>query len=337
MIYLKNDYSAGAHPKVLQALVDTNMENTVGYGDDPYSVEARDLIRDLIKCPSANIYFTMAGTQTNLTILAALLRPHQAIIAASTGHICVHEAGAIEATGHKVIHVPTSDGKLLPEHIDQVIEQHCNAHWVQPKLVFISNLTETGLVYNKTELVALREKCDQYGLYLYMDGARLAMALSHKDCDLTFADLPKYLDAFYIGGTKCGILMGEAIVLINSSFNDGFVSLMKQRGAILAKGRLLGIQFKEILSDNLYLELGAYANRLSEKLVDGITAKGYKFNFTPCSNMIFPIFPMDLIKSLDGKVEYDDMIDFHDGTGSIRLVTSWSTKEDEIDQFLDLI
>ena len=337
MIYLKNDYSAGAHPKVLQALVDTNMDNTVGYGEDPYCQEARDLIKDLIKCPTANVYFAMAGTQTNLTVLSAVLRTHQAIISAETGHICVHEAGAIEATGHKVIHVPTSNGKLLPEHIDKVMEQHCNAHWVQPKLVFISNLTETGLVYNKSELAALRKKSDEYGLYLYMDGARLAMALAHKDCDLTFEDLPKYLDAFYIGGTKCGTLMGEAIVLINESFNEGFTSLMKQRGAILAKGRLLGIQFKSILSDNLYLELGAYANQLADKLAEGIAAKGYTFNFPPSSNMIFPIFPMELIESLDGKVGYDDLIDFHNGTGCIRLVTAWSTTEEDVQQFLDLI
>ena len=337
MISLKNDYSAGAHPKVLQALIDTNMENTVGYGDDNYCKEAAEIIKNLIKYPSANVYFAMAGTQTNLTTLAAILRPHEAIISAETGHICVHEAGAIEATGHKVIHVPTENGKLLPHHIDEVMKQHCNAHWVLPKLVFISNLTETGLFYNKSELQALREKCDKYGLYLYMDGARLAMALAHKDCDLTFEDLPKYLDAFYIGGTKCGILMGEAIVLINEKFNHGFVSLMKQRGAILAKGRLLGVQFKELMSNNLYIELGEHANRLAEKLAQGIKTKGYDFEFPPCSNMIFPIFPMDLIKSFEGKVGYDDFIDNDDGTGRIRLVTAWSTKPAEVEEFLNLI
>ena len=337
MIALKNDYSAGAHPKVLQALIDTNMENTVGYGDDPYCKKAADLIRDLIKCPSAKVYFAMAGTQTNLTVLGAVLRPHQAIISAETGHICVHEAGAIEATGHKVIHVPTDDGKLLPEHIDKVMEQHCNAHWVQPKLVFISNLTETGLIYKKAEIKALKEKCDEYGLYLYMDGARLAMALSHKDSDLTFEDIPKLVDAFYIGGTKCGTLIGEAIVLINPAFDEDFVSLMKQRGAILAKGRLLGLQFHAILEDNLYLELGAYANNLAERLADGIKAKGYDFAFPPSSNMIFPIFPVELINQLEGKVGFDDFIDYHNGFGQIRLVTAWSTKEEEVDEFLKLI
>lgn len=337
MIALKNDYSAGAHPKVLQALIDTNMENTVGYGEDKYCKAAAEIIRDLIKCPTANVHFAMAGTQTNLTTIAAILRPHHAVISAETGHICVHEAGAIEATGHKIIHVPTKDGKLLPEHLDQVMEQHCNAHWVVPKLVFISNLTETGLFYTKSELKALREKCDEYDLYLYMDGARLAMALAHKDCDLTFEDLPKYLDAFYIGGTKCGILMGEAIVLINEKFNAGFISLMKQRGAVLAKGRLLGVQFKELMSDNLYLELGEHANKLAEKLAKGIADKGYDFEFPPCSNMIFPIFPIELINSLEGKVGYDDFIDNHDGTGRIRLVTAWSTKEEELEEFLQLI
>lgn len=337
MIYLKNDYCAGAHPVVLQALIDTNMDNTIGYGMDPYCDEAREYIKELIGCPEAAVYFAMAGTQTNLSVIGSTLRPHEAVISASTGHICVHEAGAIEATGHKIIHVPTEDGKLRPADIDMVMEQHCNSHWVVPKMVFISNLTETGLVYSRAELKALREACDRYGLYLYMDGARLAMALTQKDNDLTFRDLPEFCDAFYIGGTKCGTLMGECIVLVNKAFHPDFQTLMKQRGAVLAKGRLLGIQFKAILENNLYLELGKYANDLAMKLADGIRAKGYDFEFEPCSNLVFPIFPMELIREFEDKVLFDDLVDKHDGTGFLRLCTAWSTTEQEIEDFLALI
>lgn len=337
MIYLKNDYSAGAHPKILEALAETNMENTVGYGMDHHCKEAADMIREMIECPDAAVHFAVAGTQTNLSVIGSILRPHEAAISAETGHVCVHEVGAIEATGHKVIHVPTTDGKLRPDDIHKVMEQHCNAHWVKPKLVYISNLTETGLTYKKAELTALREVCDQYGLYIFMDGARLAMALTQKDNDLTFADFPKYCDVFYIGGTKCGILFGEAIVIINDSMKPDFPQMMKQRGAVLAKGRLLGVQFKALFTDNLYLKLGEYANHLADKLIDGIKARGYDFACDPCSNMVFPIFPIELVKSFEDKVLFDDLINYHDGRCQLRLCTSWSTTEDDINAFLELI
>lgn len=337
MIYLKNDYSTGAHPKVMETLVSTNMENTVGYGMDHYTAEAEDTIRKVIGYDDADVHFTMAGTQTNLTAIGAFLRPHEAVIAADTGHICVHETGAIEATGHKIIHVPTKEGKLDPADIEAVMDQHCNEHWVKPKMIYISNLTETGLCYSKAELEALRDKCDQYGLYIYLDGARLAMALTQRDNDLTFADLPKLCDAFYIGGTKCGIMFGEALVIVHDKLKEDFKYIMKQKGAILAKGRLLGLQFKAIFEDDLYLKLGEHANKLAWKLIDGIKEAGFGFYCPPCSNMVFPIFPDELIKSFEGKVELEphDRVDAHNS--SVRLVTAWSTTEEEVDQFLELI
>lgn len=337
MIYLKNDYSTGAHPLVMDALVSTNLENTVGYGMDPYCAEAIEIIKNRIAHHDADVYFTMAGTQTNLTCIGAFLRPHEAVIAADTGHICVHEVGAIEATGHKVIHVPTKEGKLHPADIEAVMDQHCDPHWVKPKMIYISNLTETGLLYSKAELEALRDACDRYGLYIYLDGARLAMALTQRDCDVTFEDLPRLCDAFYIGGTKCGIMFGEAVVIVNDDLKPDFNYIMKQKGAILAKGRLLGVQFKTIFQDDLYLKLGEHANKLAWKLIDGIKEAGYKFYCPPCSNMVFPIFPDELIKSFEGKVEFEPYERYDAHSSSVRLVTAWSTTEEEVDQFIELI
>ena len=220
MIFLKNDYSLGAHPKVLQALTDTNMTLTDGYGIDPFCDAAADMIKELIQCPDAYVQFLTGGTQTNQTALAAFLRPHHSVISPSTGHICVHETGAIETTGHKVNHVPTVDGKLRPEDIDAVMAEHEDEHWVKPAIIYISNVTETGVIYKKAELVALREKCLEHGLLTYIDGARLAMALTAPENDLTFADLPKLCDAFYIGGTKCGAMFGEALVIVKKELQE---------------------------------------------------------------------------------------------------------------------
>lgn len=338
MIFFKNDYGSGAHPKVLEALVETNMENTVGYGMDEYTAQAADAIREKVGCPTADIYLTMAGTQTNLTVIGATLRPHEAVISAETGHVCVHEAGAIEATGHKVIHVPTKDGKLRPADIDKVMKQHCNAHWVRPKMIYISNLTETGLTYNKAELEALRKKCDEHDIYIFMDGARMAMALTQKDNDLTLKDLPELCDVFYLGGTKCGVLFGEAIVIVNDSMKPDFNRIMKQKGAVLAKGRLLGVQFKAMFEGDLYLELGRHCNELAQQMISAIAGNGYEFMWSPCSNMIFPIFPLSVVKKLDeAGVLYDDYEEIGDGKAAMRLCTSWSTTQDEVDSFIRLI
>lgn len=337
MIFLKNDYSLGAHPRVLEELMRTNMMLTDGYGMDEFCKAAADTIKELIKSPSADVHFLTAGTQTNMTALAAFLRPHHSIISANTGHICVHETGAIEATGHKINHVPTVDGKLRPKDIEDVIIEHEDEHFVKPRIIYISNTTETGLVYTKAELLALRESCDKHNLLIYMDGARLAMALASEKNDLSFSDIPKLVDAFYIGGTKCGAMFGEALVIINDNLKEDMRWLIKQRGAMLAKGRLLGVQFNALLKDNLYLELGRHANDLAKTLADGIASKGYEFVIPPQTNMLFPLFPKDEIEELSKHVMFEGWPASTKTHAAIRLVTSWGTTEDEISNFLKLI
>ncbi len=337
MIFLKNDYSLGCHPKVLEALTETNMVLADGYSIDPFCDEAADMIRRLIGCPTAYVQFLTAGTQTTQTALAAFLRPHHSVIAPSTGHICVHETGAIEATGHKINHVPTVDGKLRPEDIDAVIIEHEDEHFVKPAIIYISNSTETGLIYTKSELQALREKCLEHGLMTYIDGARLAMALTAPESDLKFTDLPQLCDAFYIGGTKCGAMFGEALVIVKEELQEDIRFLVKQRGAMLAKGRLLGVQFQALLKDDLYLRLGAHANRLAAMLAEGIAARGYEFAIPPQTNMIFPLFPKKLVKELSEKVMFEGWQFPSETHSCIRLVTSWGTTEDEIKKFLELI
>ncbi len=337
MIFLKNDYSLGAHPKVLQALTDTNMTLTDGYGIDPFCDGAADMIREMIDCPEAYVQFLTAGTQTNQTALAAFLRPHHSVISPSTGHVCVHETGAIEATGHKINHVPTTDGKLRPEDIDAVMAEHEDEHYVKPAIIYISNSTETGLIYTKAELIALREKCLEYGLLTYIDGARLAMAMTAPENDLKLEDLPKLCDAFYIGGTKCGAMFGEALVIVKKELQEDIRWLVKQRGGMIAKGRLLGVQFQALLKDGFYFELGAHANRLAKKLADGIAAKGYGFAIPPQTNMLFPLFTKEKVEELRENVMFEGWQYPSETHAAIRLVTSWGTTEEEVDAFLELI
>ena len=337
MIFLKNDYSLGAHPKVLQALTDTNMTLTDGYGIDPFCDGAADMIREMIDCPEAYVQFLTAGTQTNQTALAAFLRPHHSVISPSTGHVCVHETGAIEATGHKINHVPTTDGKLRPEDIDAVMAEHEDEHYVKPAIIYISNSTETGLIYTKAELTALREKCLEYGLLTYIDGARLAMAMTAPENDLSLTDLPKLCDAFYIGGTKCGAMFGEALVIVKKELQEDIRWLVKQRGGMIAKGRLLGVQFQALLKDGFYFELGAHANRLAKKLADGISAKGYEFAIPPQTNMLFPLFTKEKVEELRENVMFEGWQYPSETHAAIRLVTSWGTTEEEVGAFLELI
>ncbi|MBQ4596416.1 MAG: aminotransferase class V-fold PLP-dependent enzyme, partial [Firmicutes bacterium] len=278
-----------------------------------------------------------AGTQTNQTALAAFLRPHHSVISPSTGHVCVHETGAIEATGHKINHVPTTDGKLRPEDIDSVMAEHEDEHYVKPAIIYISNSTETGLIYTKTELIALREKCLEYGLLTYIDGARLAMAMTAPENDLKLEDLPKLCDAFYIGGTKCGAMFGEALVIVKKELQEDIRWLVKQRGGMIAKGRLLGVQFQALLKDGFYFELGAHANRLAKKLADGISAKGYEFAIPPQTNMLFPLFTKEKVEELRENVMFEGWQYPSETHAAIRLVTSWGTTEEEVDAFLKLI
>lgn len=333
MYSFRNDYCEGAHPKVLQALADTNLEQTVGYGMDPRCQAAADLIRRLCAAPEAGIHFTVGGTQTNLLVVDSLLRPYEAVIAAHTAHVNVHETGAIEATGHKVCTVVSPDGKLTPEQVESVVNGHSTEHMVLPRLVYISNTTEVGTIYTNAELQALRDCCDKHGLFLFLDGARLGSALTAEGSDLTLPDLAALTDAFYIGGTKNGALFGEAVVM--NVPNEHFRWHMKQRGAVLAKGRLLGLQFQALLEDGLYFDLARHANEMAYRLRDGVAALGYPFPVASPSNQQFPVLPNSVAAALRAKgyeFEIDRAVDA-DHT-CVRFVTSWATPESAIDTFL---
>jgi len=334
MHYFKNDYSDGGHPKVLQALLDNSASLETGYGEDTYSEEARELIKSACKTPDALIRFVSGGTQANLIIISSILKPHETVISASSGHINKHEAGAIEATGHKVDIVDTPDGKLSPELVQIALNRFEDCHTVLPRLVYISNTTELGTVYSKAELTELSEFCKSKGLYLFMDGARLASGLAASD--LTLEDIAALTDVFYIGGTKNGALFGEAIVITNPDLQEHFDFHIKQRGALLAKGRALGVQFKTLFEENLYLELGTHANQMATILADGITAAGYDFESAPESNQIFPILPNTLIEKLEQHVAFYVWTPKKEKS-SIRLVTSWKTTDAEVQDFLSLL
>lgn len=329
-----NDYSEGAHPRILEAFLKTNEQQVSGYGEDTYSKEAAKLIKDKVGIQNAHIHFVSGGTQANLTVLASMLKPYEGVIAAKTAHINIHEAGAIEATGHKVLTVESSDGKLNPTRIQEVLQYHQDEHTVLPKAVFISQATELGTVYTEVELTSIAEACKKHGLYLYLDGARLGSALTSTNVNLTLAGIAENVDVFYIGGTKNGGLLGEAIVILNKNLQEHFRYHMKQRGALLAKGSVLGIQFQELFKDNLYFQLARHANEMASKLATGIKEAGYSFLTDSTTNQIFPIFPNIIIDKL--KVNYGFYVwsKIDDTHSSIRLVTSWATKEQAVEDFL---
>lgn len=336
MYSFRNDYSEGAHPKVMEALADTNLEQTVGYGMDPRCQSAAALIRDLCKAPEADIHFLVGGTQANLVVIDAFLQSYEAVIGAHTSHINTHETGAIEATGHKVCSIYAPDGKLTPALVEEVLSQHNGTeHMVLPRMVYVSDSTEIGTIYTKAELAALRRCCDEHGLYLFLDGARLGSALTSPDNDLTLADIAALTDVFYIGGTKNGVLFGEALVLSNAAPKAHFRWHMKQRGAVLAKGRLLGIQFQTILEDGLYFDIARHANEMAFRLRDGIAALGYPFPVPSPTNQQFPVLPNTVIGQLEARgyqFEAQEAVDAEHTC--VRFVTSWATPESAIDAFL---
>jgi threonine aldolase len=334
MYSFKNDYSEGAHPRILNALVESNLVQEDGYGEDSFSRKAIELLKQKMGRTDIDIHLLSGGTQTNLTALSAFLRPHEAAIAASTGHILTHETGAIEATGHKVISIETADGKLNPSYIKSALDAHTDEHMVKPKLVYISNTTEIGTLYKKNELEQLRDFCQENDLILFMDGARLGSALTSSENDLKLSDLPALVDAFYIGGTKNGALLGEALVICRDSLKEDFRFHMKQKGALLAKGRLLGIQFLELFRENLFFDLAEHANRMAALLKDGITKANISFLTHSPSNQLFPILPHSLIHELLKNYSFLIWEKVDSDHSAIRLVTSWATKEDEVYAFV---
>ena len=337
MYSFTNDYSEGAHPRILQAMLEANLVQNTGYSLDTHTNHAIQLIRDEIQSPNAQIHMISGGTQTNLITIAAALRPYQAVISASTGHINVHETGAIEATGHKVLTMQTPDGKLTPALVQQVLEFHTDEHMVQPKMVYISNSTEVGTQYSKSELEALSHICRLNELYLFMDGARLGSALTSPVNDLTLADIANLTDVFYIGGTKNGALFGEALVILRDELKPDFRFMIKQRGAMLAKGWLLGIQFEELFQHHLFYEMASHANTMAQKLRTALIDCGYSFAYNSQTNQLFPIFPDTVIEQLakDFTFNLDQRID--ETHSSIRLVTSWATTDEGVEEFIQTL
>lgn len=336
MSNFKNDYSVGAHPNILKKLLESNNTVQNGYGDDEYSAEAKEILKQKIENSSAKIFFLSGGTQTNLIVISYLLRIHEAVISAKTGHIFANETGAIEATGHRVITVETEDGKLTPILVQSVLEEYTlRPHVVKPKMVYISNSTELGTVYTKSELENLSKFCKEKNLLLFMDGARLGHGITSKFSDLTLPDISKLTDVFYIGGTKNGALLGEAVVFNNPDLGDEFDFALKQKGALLAKGRILGIQFLELFRDNLYFELALHANEMAINMAAAIKEKGFSFLTEPASNQIFPIFPNGEIDELSKKYQFYVWKKVDENKSAIRLITSWATKENEVEEFIN--
>ena len=335
MIYFHNDYSEGCHESVLKLLNESNLEQTDGYGIDPYCSRAADKIRKLCGNENLAVHFLVGGTQANLTVIDAALRPHQAALGAESAHINVHETGAVEATGHKVMSVPSADGKITAEQVKHAVEAHYASasfeHTTQPKLVYISNPTELGTIYQLAELEALSAVCREKGLYLFMDGARLGYGLTAKGNDVTLADIARLCDVFYIGGTKVGALFGEAVVISNPTIAEDFRYMIKQHGGMLAKGRLLGIQFDALMTDNVYFDIAKRANSLADRIRDTLDSLGYTYVVPTTSNQIFPILPDKLLDELGKSFAFSEMDRIDENSRSVRFCTSWATKEENVD------
>lgn len=334
MYSFNNDYSEGAHPAIMKELLVTNEQQSAGYGLDEHTKQAVALIREKLDAEHADVHILMGGTQTNIIAITSFLRPHEAVIAADTAHIAVHETGAIEAVGHKVVTIPVTDGKLTPELIEEAVVRHTDEHMVKPKMVYVSNTTEVGTHYSKKELSALYEYCQKRNLYFYIDGARLASALAVEDNTMYLCDYKDCCDAFYIGGTKNGALFGEALVIFREELKEDLRYIIKQRGGLLAKGRLLGIQFKVLFQDNLFLKIGEHENRMAKKLRTGIHSLGYLFLYDSVSNQLFPIFPNEVIQQLEKEFVFSIDQKVSDTHSSVRLVTSWATTEEAVESFL---
>ncbi len=340
MIYFRSDYSLGAHPDVLRALCETNEEHTDGYGIDPHCENAANMIKELIGRTDARVYMMIGGTPCNIITISSALRPYEAVVSARSGHIYAHETGGVEATGHRVISVEGIDGKLTPALIDEALAECDDEHTLSARMVYISQPTETGTIYSRAEMISLSEKCRERGLFLYVDGARLGSALTCRNNDLDIRTLASLCDAFYIGGTKNGAMMGEALVVLDPRIDDHFRWMIKQHCGMLAKGRLIGVQFEALLSggeNSLYYKIAAYANEMAEKLRTGLSELGIEFFGTSPTNQVFPILPVSTVNELSKDFFFTPWGREKDGTIPIRLVTSFGTTEDEVSAFIDRV
>lgn len=341
MLHFENDYNEGAHPKLLEALTKTNTENLAGYGLDSYTEGASQKIKEACQAPNAQVFFLTGGTQTNQVVIDTMLSPYEGVLAAETGHIAAHEAGAIEYTGHKVLTLPHENGKLTAGDVKESLENFYadgnHEHMVYPGMVYISHPTEYGALYSKKELAELARVCRSYAIPLFLDGARLGYGLAAKDTDLDLPTIAELTDVFYIGGTKMGALIGEAVVFTDGNMPKRFNTMVKQHGALLAKGRILGIQFDQFFTDNLYEEIGKEALRLAEQLKGILKDKGYSFFYESPTNQQFVIVENSQLEALGEKLAYSFWEKYDNNHTVIRLATSWSTTQEDIDQLKEIL
>ena len=339
MIYFNNDYAEGCHEKVLEALIRTNLEQTPGYGEDHHCAEAAKKIRTLCGQENMAVHFLVGGTQANLTVIDVALRPHQAALCAESGHINVHETGAVEATGHKVLTVPSPDGKITAKQVADTVNGHWAdssfEHMAQPKLVYISHPSEMGTLYTREELEVLSETCHKLGLYLFLDGARLGYGLTAKGTDVTLKDIARLCDVFYIGGTKVGALFGEAVCINNDVLKQDFRYLIKQHGGMLAKGRLLGVQFGALMTDDLYFTIAAHANTLADQIRDVLEEKNIPYLVPGITNQIFPIFPDAVLEELAKDFSFTEMGRVDESHRAVRFCTSWATTQENVNRLCE--
>ena len=340
MLYFENDYCEGAHPAILQKLIDTNFDKVSGYGTDPYCASAKEKIRAACSAPEADVFFISGGTQTNAIVIASMLNRWQGVLAAATGHIAGHEAGAIEYTGHKVISLPAHEGKVSAGDVENwcatFYADANHDHMVFPGMVYISHPSEYGTLYTKRELEELHAVCARYHMPLFMDGARLGYALTSEGTDVTLADIAALTDVFYIGGTKVGALCGEAVVFPHGA-PAHFMTMVKQQGALLAKGRLMGIQFDVLFTDDLYTRISRNAIDTANALKKGLADKGYQFFMDSPTNQVFVVLSNSQLAALEGKAKFGFWEKYDDTHTVMRIATSWATRMEEIEQLIDLM
>ena len=341
MLSFANDYQEGAHEKILQRLIETNLEPVSGYGTDPYCELAKEKIRRACECPEADIWFLTGGTQTNQVVIDAMLAPYEGVVAAETAHVAAHEAGAIEYSGHKVLTIPQHEGKILAEELETFLrkfwDDENHEHMVFPGIVYISHPTEYGTLYTKNELENLSAICEAYQIPLYMDGARLGYGLMSSNTDVTLSVIARCCDAFYIGGTKVGALCGEAVVFPKNNTPKHFLTRIKQHGALLAKGRLLGIQFDTLFTDDLYFVLSRHAIDMAEHLKEGLLEKGISFYLESPTNQQFLLLTDEQIERLKHEVSFSFWEKPDEDHTVIRLATSWATTKEQVDELIEVI
>jgi len=341
MIRFASDYTEGAHPSILSALAETNYEQNPGYGEDPHCAHAAELIREACGTPEAAVHFLVGGTQTNTIVIASILKPYQGALCAESGHINVHETGAVEATGHKVLALPAKEGKITADQVRNACDAHRNdasfEHIVQPGLVYISHPTEYGTLYTLEELTALSEVCHRYGLPLFLDGARLGYGLASPETDVTLKDIARLCDVFYIGGTKVGALFGEAVVFSTPELAVNFRYMIKRGGGMLAKGWLLGIQFETLFENGLYFDLGKNAVTLAYRIRDAFREKGIPFIMDSPTNQQFPILTDEQLDKLSSEFSFTLWEKVDETRSAVRFCTSWATKEEQVEQLINAI